>query len=162
LKWRDVDIIEGVISVRGQWTRECVLAEPKTPKAKRHVPLAPEMVKHLSALKLRSRFSGDDDFVFSSKTGLTPVSHVNARRRGFEPAVKLAGLDRPGEPKLTFHDLRHAFASIMIERGLNSTVLAAIMGHTNSSITEAIYIHLFNRQRTDEQVREAMQSAMAL
>jgi integrase len=100
--------------------------------------------------------------VFSSETGDTPVSHVNVRRRGFEPAVKLAGLDQPGQPRLTFHDLRHAFASIMIERGLNSTVLAAIMGHTDSSITESIYIHLFNRQRTHDQVREAMQSAMEL
>jgi integrase len=162
LRWRDVDIAEGVIHIRGQWTRECVLTEPKTPKAKRPVPLAPDMVKHLTEHKLKSRFCAEDDFVFSSKTGRTPVSHVNVRRRGFQPAVKLAGLDRPGEPKLTFHDLRHAFASIMIERGLNSTVLAAIMGHTNSSITETIYIHLFNRQRTDEQVREAMQTAMSM
>jgi integrase len=162
LKWRDVDLAEGVIHVRAQWTREGVLSEPKTTTAKRHVPLAPDMVKHLAEHKLKSRFSADEDFVFSSKTGRTPVSHVNVRRRGFQPAVKLAGLERPGEAKLTFHDLRHAFASIMIERGLNSTVLAAIMGHTNSSITETIYIHLFNRQRTDEQVREAMQAAMSM
>jgi hypothetical protein len=43
------------------------------------------------------------------------------------------------------------FASRMLTRGISSTVLA-------STITERRYEHLFNRQRTDEQVREAMQS----
>lgn len=133
LKWGDIDLKEGVLQVQRQWTREGVLAEPKTPQANRRVPLAPEMVKHLAELKLRSSFSGDDDFVFSSKTGETPVSPINVRRRGFQEAVKLAGLDRPDEPRLTFHDLRHAFASIMIERGINSTVLATIMGHTTAA-----------------------------
>jgi integrase len=66
------------------------------------------------------------------------------------------------KPKITFHDLRHAFASIMIERGINSTVLADVMGHRDSRTTERIYIHLFNRQRTDDSVRAAMQSAMNL
>ena len=39
-------------------------------------------------------------------------------------------------------------------------MLADLMGHTDSRTTERIYIHLFNRERTDEQVREAMQAAM--
>jgi integrase len=60
------------------------------------------------------------------------------------------------------HDLRHAFASIMIERGITPTVLANLMGHTTSATTERIYIHLFNRQRTDDHVRAAMQEAMTL
>ena len=49
----------------------------------------------------------------------------------------------------------------MIERGVSSTVLANLMGHTSSITTERVYVHLFNRQRTDELVREAMESAMA-
>jgi integrase len=50
----------------------------------------------------------------------------------------------------------------MIERGVSSTVLANLMGHTSSITTEKVYIHLFNRQRTDDQVRAAMESAMGL
>lgn len=38
----------------------------------------------------------------------------------------------------------------------------AVMGHRDSRTTERIYIHLFNRERVDEQVRIAMQSAMNL
>lgn len=77
-------------------------------------------------------------------------------------AAKEAGLIAEGQPHVTFHDLRHAFASIMIERGLTSAVLAHVMGHRDATTTERKYVHLFNRQRTDDQVREAMQSAMAL
>lgn len=63
-------------------------------------------------------------------------------------------------PKITFHSLRHAFASILIAQGVSGVVLADLMGHTDSRTTERIYIHLFNRERTDEHVREAMQAAM--
>jgi hypothetical protein len=38
-------------------------------------------------------------------------------------------------------------------------VLAALKGHESSTITEGRYIHLFERQRTHDQVRQAMQSA---
>jgi integrase len=52
-----------------------------------------------------------------------------------------------------------AFASRMIDRGISSTVLAALMGHESSTITERRYVHLFDRQRTDEAVQQAMASA---
>jgi integrase len=44
----------------------------------------------------------------------------------------------------------------MIERGLTSTVLAHAMGHRDATTRERKYIHLLNRQRTDEAVRRAM------
>jgi hypothetical protein len=50
----------------------------------------------------------------------------------------------------------------MIERSLSTTVLARVIGHRDATTTERKYIHLINRVRTDEQVREALQSAMAL
>jgi hypothetical protein len=40
----------------------------------------------------------------------------------------------------------------------SSTVLAALMGHESNTIAERRYIHLFDRQRTDEKVRSAMAS----
>jgi integrase len=49
------------------------------------------------------------------------------------------------QPPLTFHDLRHAFASMMIDRGISSTALAAVMGHESSTISERRYVHLSDR-----------------
>ena len=36
------------------------------------------------------------------------------------------------------------------------------MGHADSGVTERKYVHLFNRTRTDEAVREAMAAAMGI
>jgi integrase len=156
LLWRDVDLTGDSPSlyVRQQMTRLGELAEPKTAKAIRRVPLGPSVVRFLAEHKLRLG-AGDDDFVFAALSG-GPLTHRNAQRRGFERAAEAAGLEG-----VTFHDLRHAFASLMIERGVSSTVLANLMGHTSPTTTERVYVHLFNRMRTDEQVREAMESAMA-
>ena len=161
LQWRDVDLRRGILEVRRQWTRDGNYSEPKTPAAIRSVPLAAEMVKKLAEQKLATDYSADDEPVFASSTG-RPLNHRNVAQRGFEAAAKEAGLIADGQPRVTFHDLRHAFASIMIERGLSSTVLVRVMGHRDATTTERKYVHLFNRQRTDDQVRVAMQSAMAL
>jgi integrase len=112
--------------------------------------LSDQVVKFLTELRLRSDYSKDGDPVFASRKG-TPLGHRNVTARGFEPAAKLAGIER-----VTFHDVRHAFASRMIARGISSTVLAKVMGHESSAITERIYVHLFDAVRTDEDVREAM------
>jgi integrase len=104
----------------------------------------------------RSRYSTDTDPVFAARNG-RPLAHRNATGRGFDKAAANAGIER-----VTFHLIRHASASRMISRGINSTVLAALMGHESSTITEHRYIHLFDRQRTDEQVRQAMSFSGAL
>lgn len=142
LQWRDIDLKNDVLHVRRQWTRDGTYSEPKTQAAIRQVPLAPEMVKMLAEHKLASDYSGDEEPVFASSSG-RPFSHRHVAQRGFEAAAK-------GQPRITFHDLRHAFASIMIERGLSSTVLAHVMGHRDATTTERKYVHLFNRRRTDD------------
>jgi integrase len=150
LQWQDVDLQDGVLHVRRQFTRLGEYAPPKTKAAVRRIPLSEEMTRELAALKLLSRYSADDDPVFAARNG-KPLKHRNATRRGFELAAEKAGIE-----DVSFHSMRHAFASRMIDRGISSTVLAALMGHESSTITERRYIHLFDRQRTDQAVREAM------
>jgi integrase len=72
-------------------------------------------------------------------------------RRGFEPAVARAGMEN-----VTFHDMRHAFASRMIARGIEPVTLAKLMGHEDIRETLNTYSHLWDRARTDDVVREAM------
>ena len=67
---------------------------------------------------------------------------------------------RTHAPTRTFHSMRHAFASRMMARGISSTVLAALMGHESSTITERRYVHVFDRQRTDDAVRQAMERSL--
>jgi integrase len=150
LQWHDIQFDRHELLVRRQWTRYSEYTEPKTPQAVRRIPLSGDVVAMLAAHRLAVDESQPEDPVFASRTG-TPLSHRNVQRRGFTPAAKAAGLD-----DVTFHDLRHAFASRMIARGLPSTVLCRIMGHTNPGITERVYVHLFDKIRTDDAVRAAM------
>lgn len=80
------------------------------------------------------------------------MSHRNVQRRGFEPARDEAGL----KPTLTFHSLRHAFASIAASRGVPVTVLSEIMGHSDVGVTQRVYVHLYDRAKAEDAFRAAM------
>lgn len=150
LTWEDIDLKKGELHVRRQWLRAGTYGPPKTKAGVRRVPLPDDLVSYLRGLKLRSGFSQPEHPVFVSKTG-KPLGHRNLTRRGFEPIAKKARLDG-----VSFHDMRHAFASRMIWRGTSPTDLARVMGHESSAVTEKVYIHLFNRQETDSKIKDAM------
>lgn len=151
LKWVDLDLDAGVLHVRRQWTKQRELAAPKTPKSVRRVPLSSDMVAFLRRHKLASRFSQEGDFVFASRSG-GALGHRNVQRRGFEPARDLAELPKT----ITFHDLRHAFASLAAHRGVPVTVLSEVMGHSHVGVTQKVYMHLFGREKAEDAFRAAM------
>jgi integrase len=151
LQWQDIELDDGVLHVRRQWTLTRELTEPKTKRGVRRVPLGADMVAFLRRHKMASKFSKPEDFVFASKAG-TPLSHRNVQVRGFEAARDKAGLP----DKLTFHAMRHAFASLTAHRGVPMNVISEAMGHSNVGITQSIYMHLFGRDEAEEDFRKAM------
>jgi len=74
-----------------------------------------------------------------SPTGKT-WSKDNFNHRVLKPAVEIAGYDRGA---VTFHDLRHTFASLMIAAGTHPKVLQALMGHKDIGVTMNTYGHLY-------------------
>ncbi|HMH46479.1 MAG TPA: tyrosine-type recombinase/integrase, partial [Solirubrobacteraceae bacterium] len=44
--------------------------------------------------------------------------------------------------RITMHEARHTFASLMIAAGVNAKALSTYMGHANISITLDLYGHL--------------------
>jgi integrase len=152
LRWADVNFEDAELHVRRQWLRDGTYGEPKTRAGVRRVPLSADMVKRLKQWRLKSRYSGDDSPVFAGRDG-RPLGHRNASRRGFEKARDLAGIEG-----VTFHDMRDAFASRMVSRGIDVVALAKVMGHTDIKETLNTYSHLFNRPKTDDAIREAMEA----
>lgn len=59
-------------------------------------------------------------------------------QRVLKPALKAANL--PSE--VTFHDLRHTFASLMIAADTHPKTLQALLGHRDIRVTMNIYSHL--------------------
>ena len=152
LQWQDVDLEGCELQVRRQLTRQGEVGPPKTAKAARQVPLPDSVVKFLAAHKLRSAHSAAEDFVFANRSGKGSAIATSSNAGSTGPQTWR------GIEGVTFHDLRHAFASRMIYNGINSTDLAAVMGHESSTITERVYIHQFNRLKRDDKLRAAMGS----
>jgi integrase len=91
--------------------------------------------------------------VFASRQG-TPLRHRNVQRRGFQAARDKAGLPE----HLTFHSLRHAFASYAAHRGVPINVLSDVMGHSTMGVTQRVYVHLYDREQAEDAFRAAMSS----
>jgi len=69
-------------------------------------------------------------------TAVLPFSPHHVSRRA-DSAWKKAELAR-----ITLHECRHTFASLMIAAGVNAKALSTYMGHANISITLDRYGHL--------------------
>ena len=161
LRWQDIDLRAGLIEVRHQLSRETrTLVAPKTEAGLRAIPIPSTLVSLLRSYRLAGRYSQDEHLVFCSKTG-TPLEHRNVAQRGFEAAAEYAGLNRPGERKLTTHDLRHAFASVVAHHGFAAVDLAVVMGHNDARVTEQTYIHPYNERATATRLRAVLDAAMS-
>jgi integrase len=111
---------------------------------------------------MRSPFSQAAQPVFaalgrggSHKGGGTRLSHRNVQRRAWEPIRKALGLP----DKVTFHQLRHAFASRAHARGVTLEDLSMVMGHSSPAVTAKVYVHLYGREQAEERFRQAMAQA---
>jgi integrase len=72
--------------------------------------------------------------------------------RIFKSAAKKAKLDE----SLTFHALRHTFASRLIEGGYPITLIQNQLGHKTPDITLKVYSHLFNKAGQEDKLRETL------
>jgi integrase len=138
--------------VRRQWTKHGELTPPKTKKGVRRVPLTVAFARDLKRLKIASPFSQEQDPVFASQTG-GYLGHRNVQRRAWEPVAEEAGLD------LTFHQIRHGFASRAAHLGVPVGTLSEIMGHSDIGVTQRIYVHLYGREEAEDAFRKTMAAA---
>ena len=114
LKWQDVDWKNGIIKVRRQVARidgEIVEAPLKTKKSYRAVTISPQAIEVLKQQKAKTK-ELKDPYIFPSPNGgpISPDSVNNMLKRV---------LERAGVPKVRFHDLRHTFATIALQNGVD-------------------------------------------
>ena len=148
VRWGDLDLDASMLRVErtAQYLpgQGITFKRPKTPKSRRQVALSPEAVSAIrqlrrrqveDRLKLSGAYRDDLDLVFCTPIGL-PLDFSNLRKSWLK-IVAAAGL-----PRLRFHDLRHACATLMLRRGINAHVVAQRLGHSNVSTTLNVYGHV--------------------
>ncbi len=65
-------------------------------------------------------------------------------------------MERIGLEPITFHALRHTYASICISMGADPATVSKRMGHSNVSTTLGIYTHLFEKQNENDKIAAAL------
>ena len=86
------------------------------------------------------------EWVFSNSDG-TPLEQHNFRNRVYTGLLSKAELRH-----IRFHDLRHTFASLLLQQGESLTYVKEQMGHHSIQVTVDIYGHLIpgsNKQAVD-------------
>ncbi|GAG10203.1 unnamed protein product, partial [marine sediment metagenome] len=128
LEWEQVDMRH----------REIEVTKTKSGK-KRIIPVSGGLYELF--LSMRGK-NGGSEFVFQyedPKTG--ERKHLKYFRRAFESACRRAGIK-----KLTFHDLRHTFASRLVRAGVDLITVKDLLGHHSVKTTER-YTHSGQEQK---------------
>lgn len=119
-------------------------------KHRRGIPITDELAARLDewmathpAMRCRAQHRDktrcDGALLLPSKAG-TPIGYSNFRRDRWNPAVQAAELDG-----LTPHDLRHTYASWLLQRGVTIEQVSELLGHSTITMTQR-YAHLADTQ----------------
>lgn len=138
LRWEDVDFIHKVICVRCTVGRiyncklrltEKIFSSPKTKDSFREIPVSKQL---FSALKEVRKISVSPFVVGNSQQSKEP----RAYRDYFTRLLKRLNI-----PKITFHGLRHTFATRCIESQCDCKTVSTLLGHSNITTTLNLYVH---------------------
>lgn len=134
LKWSDIDWEKSQIHIQRTFNNQAWY-DVKTKTSNRKIDLGPAMMKQLRKWKIGC-LPNNLNLVFPNEAG-KPMNHNNFVSRYFDPALEKAKIGR-----IRFHDLRHTYASLMIEQGENIKYIQSQLGHSSPTVTLNVYAHL--------------------
>ena len=144
LRWADIDLTAGVLTVRRQLAStdyQVRFDEPKTERGRRRIDLDPATVTALAAARLRSRRGTQAeraDSVFVREDGSS--WHPEAVSRTFDRLVIRVGL-----PRIRLHNLRHTHVAHLISANVDALTISRRLGHASVAFTLDRYGHLFDQ-----------------
>jgi integrase len=159
LRWEDVDLEAGRISVRRALIpngKVVVVSEPKTARGRRAIALDSETVLVLREQATRQLADqvkkggawSDTGLVFTKEDG--EALHPEVASRFFRQAVRRVAL-----PTIRLHDLRHTHATLALRAGIHPKVVSERLGHATISITLDTYSHAIPAMQEEAPVKIA-------
>ena len=144
LTWKDIYFDKKVLSVNKQITQrnnrvKFEFSDTKTRDSRRIVPITKVLLNNLKMLYEQDKkdyYGFNDDFFVVSDAKPIADSNIYLRR------TKLATL--AGLKVIRIHDFRHSCASLLINNGVNVTLVAKYLGHTKIEETLNTYSHMFS------------------
>ena len=131
LRWEDIDRKEGLIAVNRSVyyiSTKPAIKEPKTEAGKRVVPLLDGLARLLPKRQGRG-------YIFSPDGGSSLLRRSEASRL-WSAWQKATGIE------LTAHQVRHGYATALLDAGIDAKVAQRLLGHAQISTTLDIYTHV--------------------
>ena len=141
LQWDDLDFKTGTLTVNKQVYEvkgRLQVSVPKTRASIRRLVLPPGVVEVLR----QYRETVDSRWMFPSPVKEDVPLTPGAVRRRLQIILERAGCKR-----IRFHDLRHTFATLSLESGMDVKTLSAMLGHVSAATTLDIYTHITDDMR---------------
>ena len=134
LKWSDIDWENSQIHIQRTFNNQAWY-DVKTEASNRKIDIGPAMMTELKKWRIAcppNKFN----LIFPNEAG-GPLNHNNVVSRYFDPAIAKTEIG-----KVRFHDMRHTFASLLIEQGENIKYIQTQLGHSSPTVTLNVYAHL--------------------
>lgn len=148
LEWKDIDyenktitVNKNVVEVKSKETGKFILQKQDSTKTDSSTRIIPISNNAMECIENLQKINGDKKIIFASQTGkyISP-SNFNRMFRGIQKALKY-------ETILGIHSLRHTFATLMLNKGIDVKIVSELLGHSNVSVTYNIYIHTIQSQK---------------
>lgn len=147
LKWDDVDFENKKIRIKRSLCfvsgQGLIFKEPKTQKSKRQISISQHVVNVLKKHKQKQEFQKeklwrqyeDNNLIVCTDDG-KPLDPRNLLRQFYRL------IEEANVPRISFHDLRHTHATILMQQGENPKVVSERLGHSRVGITLDLYSHV--------------------
>lgn len=162
VKWQDIDYKDKKVYCRSQISnrgnRACEKQHAKTEAGIRWVPLLAPLE---SALQ-KPAGAKQTDYVFFGVDPTAPMAASTYRKRwmhwckdmGLVTTTEIPRISAQGHkyiytkyaPQITAHNLRHAYVTMLFEAGVDVYSAQKFAGHSDITVTQAIYTHLRNNK----------------
>jgi integrase len=160
LRWQDVDLEKGTVSIERsleQTKGSLRFKSPKTKRGRRRIAISPSLVTELRAHRMRQQErrlalglgrAAGDTLVFARWDGSPRAPHGLTQ--------KFAAIAKELKIDCTLHGLRHTHVSALIASGLDVLTISRRIGHASPAITLEVYGHMFGS--TDARAAEIMEA----